>query len=329
MVACLPEVPVNEGDSAVSTAIVNGTDAEPGAYPWMVFEEVCGGTLIAEEWVLTAAHCTHALAVGETIHIGGTEILAMRDGVDGDQHVIAEIIDHPEWDPSTLMNDFSLLRLSEPSFVTPLPIDLGDAHAGTDGMAIGWGLLSEGGDRPNALQEVILPVIEQDVCVDAFMDVDRSWVQDEMICAGYFEGGTSVCNGDSGGPLVSTVTGELIGVASFSVGCAREGFPAVFARVSSAQDWICETTDNTVENCVSSQADQNQQPEPQPQPEIEVTCDVTNDSYIGDGYCDGAQDGYNTEACGYDGGDCCETTCVDGEYGCGTNEFECLDPNAD
>ncbi len=310
VVGCLPEPAAQ--DVTTVTTIVNGTEVEPGAYPWMVYQGGCGGTLIAENWVMTAAHCTPSLSVGDTVTIGGTNRDAMEAGDDGTAHTIAEIINHAGYDRRTKENDVALLRLAEPSDVTPMELDRGGDHTGVDAMAIGWGRLSYGGARPQDLQETVVPVIDQDVCYEG-----TSWeIYDTMICAGYPEGVTSVCHGDSGGPLVSTVTGELIGVVSWGVGCADAGRPGVYVRVSTTIDWVCENTSGAIADCPDSE-------------EPVVVCDVVDPTYLGDGYCDSVQDGYNTEACGYDGGDCCESTCQDGDYDCGTNDFICLDPGAE
>ena len=54
------------------------------------------------------------------------------------------------------------------------------------------------------------------------------------------------------------------------------------------------------------------------------SCNVPNPDYLGNGYCD-KTDGYNTAECNYDNGDCCEDSCMDGDYSCGINGYECLD----
>ena len=267
--------------------------------------------------MLTAAHCAAALDFDEDIMIGGTSVVAMEDGDEGERRAIAEVLTHPGYNSNTLSNDFALLRLAEASTFQPIELDSGDNLVGTDALVLGWGRLGQSAwGTPDHLQEAIVPVMDQAVCNDLYDgDIDNT-----MFCAGDMDGGIEACQGDSGGPLVSRVTGELIGVSSWGAGCAPGDPPGVYARVSTANDWFCEATGGAVGDCSESSDNPDTQPGP------DDACVVADASYIGDGYCDG--DDYNTEACGYDGGDCCETTCVDGEYGCGTNEFVCLDPSA-
>ena len=321
LAACMPDV---KDDVRVPppTRIVNGTDAELGAYPWMVTADGCGGTLVEANWVLTAAHCVDGLFVGQDLGIGGVSLDAMSRGEQGEWRAIAEIVPHPYYNSNSMVNDFALVRLDSPSTQQPIELDLGDNLAGTDALVIGWGRLSDSGwATPDHLQEAIVPVMEQDTCSSMY----PGDIYESMICAGYAEGGIDSCQGDSGGPLVSTVTGELIGVVSWGHGCAQESAPGVYARVSTAHDWLCGTTDNAVGACTHSDVDQ-QQPDEEPAPEPGTDCQVTHPEYIGDGYCDG--DEFNTEECGYDGGDCCADTCEDARYDCGDNGYECLDSSA-
>lgn len=323
MVACLPQASVDDGESLVSSSVVNGTQVGGVEdYGFMAYAGDCGGTLIAGYWVLTAAHCISTIGVGDTIYTGGTNIDDMLYNGYGEAHTVAETIKHPYFSRTSLRYDFALLRLTEPSSSVPMVLDRGGHYVGTNALALGWGRLSEGGELPQDLQQVVLPVLSQNSCSDG--SGVGGGMEDNMLCAGHVEGGTSVCNGDSGGPLISMVTGELIGVTSWGVGCARPNYPAVFARVSSAEDWICEATNHAVESCPDF-VEEPFVPE-EPEPTVEG-CAAEYPSYIGDGDCDGGE--YNTEECGYDGGDCCETTCVAGEYECGETGFECLDPNAE
>ena len=112
---------------------------------------------------------------------------------------------------------------------------------------------------------------------------------DNMICAGYEQGGKDSCQGDSGGPFICLENDKpvITGVVSFGFKCAFPGFPGVYARVTKYLPWIKSNMETGT-------------PAPPPAP----TCDVSAGAkkWIGDGYCD---DFLNTEGCTFDGGDCC------------------------
>ena len=98
--------------------------------------------------------------------------------------------------------------------------------------------LQAGGSISNALLRVEVPFVDAETCED---DYTGYAISDKMICAG--EKGKDSCQGDSGGPLVTYDNGEpvLVGVVSWGIGCAYEGYPGVYARVSAFVDWINST----------------------------------------------------------------------------------------
>ena len=120
---------------------------------------------------------------------------------------VAEIINHPEFHPRTLDNDFAILRLSEAvaftNEVSPacLPADLSATYAGVLATVTGWGTLSSGGNQPTALQEVDVTVTTNAVCNQAYGSITAN-----MICAA--DSGKDSCQGDSGGPLIAPENGR-------------------------------------------------------------------------------------------------------------------------
>ncbi|KAM8799421.1 chymotrypsin-like protease CTRL-1 [Eudromia elegans] len=228
-----------------SEKIINGQDAVPGSWPWQVSLQTrtgshfCGGSLIAENWVVTAAHCdfnpdTDVVVIGE---------YDLRSAAEDIQVKTAEAITHPGWDPSTLENDIALLRLSSPAQLGPTvsPVCLPPADLVLPGdlqcVTTGWGRTNpNSGSLAQVLQQVVLPLIPPDQCRQHW----GSLVTDCMVCAG--GAGASSCHGDSGGPLVyqNEDGWTLIGIVSWGNSFCDVRVPAVYTRVSCYRDWIDE-----------------------------------------------------------------------------------------
>ena len=242
------------------TRIVGGAETEANEYPWQVGLVVtggdfiwCGGTIINSRYVLTAAHCMihkvngievpyqeHQIQVLLQEHLMGTDDNQIRADVE-------EIKNHPAYRGriNDYAHDFSLLKLASeitfPSDNKMAPACLpsaGNTFVGADAVVTGWGATSFGGDSPDALLEVTVPIISNDDCQAVFRS---ETIVDAMLCAGFVgTGGKSSCNGDSGGPLVSLEGGKysLAGVVSWGYRCGEKGYPAVYARVTSVLSWI-------------------------------------------------------------------------------------------
>ena len=150
--------------------------------------------------------------------------------------------DTPDNDPN---NDIALLELEErvSGFETIPLVAQGDPQnltaTGTMSTVIGWGRLSYNGDRPDALQEVQVPIMSQQAGIDGYGEEN---VTDAMLVAGYDEGAMDACQGDSGGPLmVRDARGDgwtLAGLVSWGIGCAEAGHPGMYTRVSEFTDWV-------------------------------------------------------------------------------------------
>ncbi|XP_064425448.1 serine protease 1-like isoform X2 [Latimeria chalumnae] len=219
--------------------IVGGHDCQPYSQPWQASlnygYHFCGGSLINDQWVASAAHCCpyamqiilgdHDLQVFE-----GTEIIMK----------IETIVWHPSYDYQTLDHDIMLLKLVHPvpvnERVRPVSLPTGCPVAGTPCVVSGWGnILSDGVFLPAILQCVTIPILSYEEC-------DRSYpgmISSTMVCAGYLEGGKDACQGDSGGPMVCN--GELHGIVSWGFGCAEPNHPGVYTKVCALLPWIEST----------------------------------------------------------------------------------------
>ncbi|XP_047493192.1 trypsin-1-like [Penaeus chinensis] len=232
------------------TRIVGGVETEVNEYPWMVslrysdsMEHICGASVLAGGWVLTAAHCTEFLSASDLVVVVGDHDVTANDETSAQAFNVAQIVNHPMYDDDTLDNDVALLRLAsqiqfpEDNTVGRVCLpEAGQTYDSVTATVSGWGTVAEDGADSPVLLEVSVPTLSNAEC-NVFLGGE---VTANMLCAGVPEGGRDSCQGDSGGPLVTEEGGEVkqIGVVSWGFGCGQPNSPGVYARVTSYLSWI-------------------------------------------------------------------------------------------
>uniref|UniRef100_A0A8C5ZBX8 trypsin n=1 Tax=Marmota marmota marmota TaxID=9994 RepID=A0A8C5ZBX8_MARMA len=218
--------------------IVGGYTCEKNSLPYQVSLNIgfhnCGGSLISDQWVLSAAHCYRYIQV----RLGEHNI----NVIEGDEQFIdaVKIIPHPNFSKDTADKNIMLLKLKSPAIissrVSTISLPRSCPTVGTECLVSGWGnTLSSGVKYPDLLQCLDAPVLSDTACHKAYPGMITS----NMFCLGFLEGGKDSCQCDSGGPVACN--GELQGIVSWGTGCALKGKPGVYTKVCKYLDWIQET----------------------------------------------------------------------------------------
>ena len=227
--------------------IANGENAENGQFPYQVgldFEKedgsthVCGGSIISEEYVLTAAHCIEG-SERVSVYFGTTSFTAieLEVSVEAENFII-----HEEYDSETLLNDIGLIKVPALTYtdtIQPVALpaisDSYPSYVGDDAIAAGWGYTSdESGNTPD-LQWASMKVIGNSESYGPDFPLSQICVSSE--------GGVSACDGDSGSPLVLADTNTQIGLMSFTTVSCTAGNPQSYTRLTSYLTWISNNTD--------------------------------------------------------------------------------------
>ncbi|CAB3984307.1 MAM and LDL-receptor class A domain-containing 1-like isoform X1 [Paramuricea clavata] len=233
--------------------IVGGQDATPGEWPWQVALlrgtfPFCGGSLVSNQYVITAAHCVKSTDWDSVKIRVGEHDMRVNEGHEQDISIARNgITIHPQYNQITQYNnDIAVIRLSRSVQFTqrikPVCFNTGIDFTGQRCYITGWGRLQSGGSTPKVLQEAQVPIVTPQECKKSY---GNSRITDKMLCAGYSRGGTDTCQGDSGGPMVcqhSDGSWYLSGVTSWGRGCASAGYYGVYAHVANLYPWVKQVT---------------------------------------------------------------------------------------
>ncbi|XP_065085077.1 trypsin-1-like [Ochlerotatus camptorhynchus] len=237
--------------------VVGGINALPNEFPSIVSVQrliltlsahICGGSIINERWVLTAAHCitespeTARFAIWAGSHdITATETNRQMINVD-------ESIVHPEYLGGVNPSDVAVMRLTSylnfNAFVQAATLQPFGSHAQPGPATLaGWGSTSSTTvpSMPAILQKVVKPIIDYETCLEANGGPGASPLGESNVCTGPLTGGVSACSGDSGGPLYVIENGvqTQVGIVSWGwMPCGSVGRPSVYVGISHYRDWI-------------------------------------------------------------------------------------------
>ena len=241
--------------------IINGTAVPDTKYPFLVFLEMfgsmfCGGSIFNEWTIITAAHCISSSPdLNKLTNVVAGVVDRRNFSVSRQERRVKMAIIHPDYDRKTDSNDIAVLFLEEGLKFNENVDRVCLPWTGFEArhpIVAGWGK-TENGSSSEVLLEASVPIFPHDQCVNNYAK-HNVIITDQMMCAGFEEGGIDTCEGDSGGPLFSAMYGNddstnttdcnfvLVGITSFGIGCAVPGYPGIYTKVIEYVDWIQNNT---------------------------------------------------------------------------------------
>ncbi|XP_065729834.1 serine protease 38 [Phocoena phocoena] len=244
------------GQRHMQGRIMGGVDTLEKKWPWQVSVHyagfhICGGSIIDEYWILSAAHCfgRNKVTAAFDMYVGLVDLRVAGNHTQWFE--VNKVIIHPTYEMyHPIGGDIALVQLKTrivfsdsvlPICIAPPDVTLSNLSC----WATGWGSISQQGDTSDKLQEVQLPLVPLPLC--QLLYGHTSYILPDMLCAGDLRNMKTACEGDSGGPLVCEFnrTWIQIGVVSWGHGCTYPMYPAVYTRVSFFSEWIRYHIENT------------------------------------------------------------------------------------
>jgi secreted trypsin-like serine protease len=229
------------GQASADQEIVGGERASIADHSYTVYLatangfQFCGGTLVDDNKVVTAAHCTAGKQPADITVVAGREDKESGVGV---ATPVRQIWVHPGYKDVRSGSDVSVLtttqRLPYATLALPTKSETQLYTAAQPGLILGWGRTAANGQASRYLLKATVPLIADQDCAKSY----SAYKAESMVCAGVAAGGIDSCQGDSGGPLI--VDGKLVGITSWGEGCAEAGKPGVYTRVMSYLDQLEE-----------------------------------------------------------------------------------------
>jgi len=248
-----------KGPGLPGARIIDGNEADDCEWVWQASlsrvdgSHYCGGVLLSEEWVLTAAQCIGLVSPAQVV-VGAHKVdhLFTDDPLPSGREQwsnVSEIVKHPWSETNAKFGDFdlALVRLETPVTLGECvkPVCLPDAdekvEAGSRCYVTGWGHTGKNWlgqpQRPVAMQELEMIIVDHDVCMEEWACNRREHTPRTHVCARSDPGQiASTCGGDTGGPLVcNTGPGsvwKVFGVVSYADACSSRNLPNAFSDVN-------------------------------------------------------------------------------------------------
>lgn len=203
---------------------------------------LCGGAIINSNYIVTAGHCLFQIRSAQKLKV----YAGVNNVSDVQSAVYREVESFRVHEGFTIksqghvINDVALIKLARPLPLNrkSLPIKLARKEPSPGDMVTvsGYGLLKEDGKADGHLYGVSVPTVDKAKCKRVYISYGIGDINEQVICAGYDQGGKDACQGDSGGPAVSN--GALVGVVSYGIGCARPHIPGVYTNIAHYVGWI-------------------------------------------------------------------------------------------
>ncbi|KFV64316.1 Ovochymase-2, partial [Dryobates pubescens] len=244
----------------IFSRIIGGEEAVPYSWPWQVSvqlsdEHICGGAVLAKEWVVTAAHCFNSKEPYRDLWMVVAGLHDLTEQENRQRRSVKQYIIHPSFNKTTMDSDIALLQLAKPlefnHYVRPVCLPAKEEAVQPSRVCVvtGWGAREEDREKGKKLHQLEVPVLVLDTCQSYYINLP-SKVTQRMICAGFpLEDGKDSCTGDSGGPLVCPSEDNLgfytlHGITSWGLGCGKKSYPGVYTNVGAFVDWIKQSVNS-------------------------------------------------------------------------------------